>query len=283
MIDIHAHILPGIDDGPSTLDEAVAMVRMAAENGTTALVATPHHDYRFTFDPVLVDEKIEELRSAVGPFPAIHAGCELHFTADAIDDALKSPLKFTIGHGTYLLLEFSNSSIPKTTTAILALLLREGITPVIAHPERNPLLREIEDSLAEWGAMGCPIQITAGSIFGWFGTAAQRAAYRLLGRGLVHAVASDAHDLRVRPPVLNRAGQRIADRFGPARADALFVRHPNAVVTGRALPASVREEHSLWRRICERFAGRPQDRIFPVSERRRPELRSGATWHESGP
>lgn len=255
MIDIHTHILPGLDDGAPTLQDAVAIVRMAAKAGTTELVATPHHDMRFTFNAARVEEKLRELRASVGPVPRIHSGCELHFTPEAIDDALQHPTKFTIGNGHYLLLEFSDAFIPKTASEILDLFLKAGMTPIIVHPERNPLLRKMEGQVSEWCQMGCLIQLTAESFTGRFGAGARHAAERFLLRGSAHFVASDAHNTGARGPVLSTARQQIADKFGADVSNSLFLTNPRAVVSNLILPtAAARSPLTFWQQLRAKLA-----------------------------
>jgi protein-tyrosine phosphatase len=182
VIDIHSHILPGIDDGPTALEDAVAMLKIAAESGTTDIVATPHANARFTFDPELIDRKIAELQAAAGPVPRIHRGCDLHLTVENIQDALAQPAKYTINNKRYLLVEFSDAFIPDTMHEIFDRFQAAGLTPVVTHPERNVLLRAQIDRLRSWVEKGCLVQITAQSLLGRFGRTARRSADQLLQR-----------------------------------------------------------------------------------------------------
>ena len=113
MIDIHSHILPGLDDGPESVDESVAMLRIAAEAGTTDIVATPHSNLDYSFDPEQISERIAELSEAAGPAPHIHRGCDFLLSYDNIQDALANPTRYTINHRGYLLVEFSDLLIFK--------------------------------------------------------------------------------------------------------------------------------------------------------------------------
>lgn len=235
MIDIHSHILPGLDDGPRTLEESVAMLRIAAQAGTTEIVATPHANTEFCFQPELVAEKIAELAAASGDLVRIHSGCDFHLSYDNIQDALANPLKYTINQKGYLLVEFSDLLIARGMEEVFSRMRDVGITPVITHPERNWFLQQRLERLAIWVENGCPLQITAQSLLGRFGPDAKRFARELLKRDLVHFVASDAHDPDDRPPRLDEAYACVAKKLGPERAERLFVTNPRAALTGELI------------------------------------------------
>ena len=235
MVDIHCHILPGTDDGAPDEATAIAMCRLAAESGTTDLVATPHANDMFPFSPESNEEKRQRLQSAVGPVPRIHLGCDFRLSYDNIEAALATPTRFTINGHQYLLVEFSDQLIAQGTSEVFARMRAAGLTPIITHPERNPLLRDHGSRLAVWVDRGCLIQVTGGSLLGAFGDRARRAAMSLLDAGLVHIVASDGHDLERRPPVLADSFEFIADRWGDPVARRLLIENPGAVVEGAAI------------------------------------------------
>ena len=141
MIDIHSHILPGLDDGSKSLDESVDMLTQASAAGTTDIVASPHANQEYKFDPLVVEQKIGELQAAAGDAPQIHYGCDFHLTLENIEDALRFPGKYSINHRGYLLVEFSDFLIPKTTEEIFARMMNAGLRPIVTHPERNQLLQ----------------------------------------------------------------------------------------------------------------------------------------------
>lgn len=251
MIDIHSHILPGLDDGAGSLEEAVGMMRMAREGGTTDIVASPHANQEFAFDPQVVEQKIAELQQAAGEAPRIHYGCDLHLTLENIEDALRSPDKYSIDHRGYLLVEFSDFLIPKTTAGIFARMMAAGMRPIVTHPERNELLQRRVPELEAWVGQGCLVQVTAPSLLGRFGKAAKAAAGDLMARGLVHFLASDAHDTKHRPPVLDEARRYVEGEFGPEAAVWLLEENPRAVLAGApiiAAPPPLRKKkwYSPW-------------------------------------
>lgn len=232
MIDIHTHILPGLDDGARNLEEALGMLRMAAAAGTTDMVASSHANPEFAFDPQVAEERIAELQGAAGDSVRIHYGCELQLTLEGIENALRFPQEYSIGHHGYLLVEFSDFLVPKTTSAILGRMMDRGLRPIVAHPERNPLLRKRMSELEGWVGQGCSMQVTAHSLLGRFGKSAKAAGHELMARGLVHFLASDAHDLQHRPPVLDEVRRYVEETFDPEAADRLLLENPQSVLDG---------------------------------------------------
>jgi protein-tyrosine phosphatase len=262
LIDIHSHVLWGLDDGAKTLEDAVAMAEMAAASGTTDLVATPHASPRYKYDPELVRNRAAELETAIGERSAgrpaenlrLHIGCDFHLSYDNIQDALANPTKYTINNSRYLLVEFSDLLIFRNTAEIFERMLGEGMVPIITHPERNPLLRQRIDEMAVWVDAGAYVQVTAQSLTGHFGKRAQETSHALLRRGLVHFLASDAHDLMRRPPRLNEAHEVVVKTYGPELAELLCIRNPRAVLTGESIELpevgalkNPRKWYQIWR------------------------------------
>ena len=225
------------------------MMRQAAESGTTDIVATPHADFNYEFSPEAADEKIRELAEASGGAPRIHRGCDFHLYFENVERALADPGRFTINGKRYLLVEFSEVVIMDSAGDIFGRMLAAGMTPVITHPERNPLLVRSLEPIRRWVAAGCRVQVTAQSFFGRFGRHAQRAAEQLMQLSLVHFVASDAHNAGRRTPVLAEAFQHVGERYGAPRAEALFVTNPRAVLEGELVEAAVsgEEKRAWWR------------------------------------
>jgi protein-tyrosine phosphatase len=241
FVDIHSHFLWGLDDGPNEVATSLEMLRIAAENGTTDIVATPHSDLHFQFQPEEIENRLRQLSEAAGPKPRLHSGCDFHLHFDNISDCFANPTKYTINHLRYLMVEFSDLSIPKSIDQVFDRMLQSGITPVITHPERNMLLMNAIPHLVEWIHRGCLVQVTAQSFLGRFGKQAQNAAGDLMARAMVHFIASDAHDPVQRPPDLNPAYSLISTRYGESLALQLFCTNPAATLTGEALAVDMPE------------------------------------------
>ena len=234
------------------------MVKMAAEAGTTDIVATPHADLQYKFQPGVVSERIAALQAEVGSAIRIHRGCDFHLAYDNIQDALAHPTKYTINHKRYLLVEFSEMTIFPTTTEMFERLIGAGMVPVITHPERNSLLRQRVAELSRWAEMGCLVQITGASFLGNFGERAKTWSDSMMERGLVHVVASDGHDLEHRPPVLDEVREYLESKYGTEAAERLTITTPRAVIEGterlpeaQSAPAGsaggVKKWYQFWR------------------------------------
>jgi len=235
MVDIHSHILPEQDDGARTFDVALSMVRMAAVAGTTDIVASPHANSQFVFQPEVVEQKIAALQRAAGDALKIHYGCDFHLTPENIEDAIAAPGKYSIDHKGYLLVEFADNMVPKTMDSIFSRMLKAGLQPIVTHPERNPLLQKQLPELERWVNQGCLIQVTAQSLLGRFGKTAKSVSEELMRRGLVHFLASDAHDCQHRPPLLDEVWGLTAKQYGEDTARRLLEENPRAALTGAEL------------------------------------------------
>jgi protein-tyrosine phosphatase len=246
LVDIHSHILPGIDDGARTLDESLAMLQLAAAAGTTDIVATPHANNRFTFDEGVVEEKLAEVRAAAGDGIKIHRGCDFHLTPENIADALTNPAKYSIAGRGYLLVEFSDHSVPETASEIFRKMLNAGLRPVVTHPERNPKLRERLELVELWVDQGCYAQVTGSSLLGGFGKSAKEVADRLLRNSLVHFLASDAHDCNHRSPVLDAVWAHVVKQFGERTARGLLETNPAAALEGGKVERIRMDPRKKW-------------------------------------
>jgi protein-tyrosine phosphatase len=235
MIDIHCHILAGLDDGAKTLEESISMVRMASDSGTTDIVATPHASPHYRFDAEIIELKIAELRRATDNRVNLHAGCDFHLSATNIEEALVNPTKYAINHRSYILVEFSEFLIPPTSAEIFRRMQAAGVTPIVTHPERNQLLQSDPEQIEAWVENECLIQVTAQSFLGRFGKRAKDVADHWMRAGVVHFVASDAHDPEDRVPVLSEAYRYVASTYGSDQAERLFVANPKATLSGEPL------------------------------------------------
>ncbi len=236
MVDIHFHLLPGLDDGPGTLEMTLEMVAMAVADGTTHIVATPHASPRFALDPMLVGERLAEVSGIIGDKVTLGRACDFHLSFENLQDIVRRPEIYTINSKGYLLVEFADFAIPPTIDDTFHSMQLAGITPIITHPERNRILRRHTDWLDKWVSRGCAIQVTAGALLGRFGPNAQQIAEQWLATDRIHILASDAHNTSSRPPGLRAAFDRVAELRGEQVAQALCRENPLAAFEGRPLP-----------------------------------------------
>ena len=208
------------------------MLAIAAETGTTDIVATPHSDGQYRYDSGTVAERIAALTATTGGVPHIHRGCDFHMNPENIQECLEDPAKFTINGLGYLMVEFADTVVPPATEEIFRRFMALDIVPVITHPERNPILRQSVDRLRWWVEAGCAVQVTAQSLTGRFGKTVRRSAWGLLRQGLVHVLASDAHDTEDRPPRLDFALEIMTREMGAEAADLLLAENPSAIIGG---------------------------------------------------
>ena len=236
MVDIHSHILPEVDDGPKSWDVCVAMCRAAAADGITHMVASPHANDRYHYDREYMQGLVAHLQELVGDRPKITLGCDFHLSYENLQDAFANPSRYVIGKTHYLLVEFSNYGVPQNTTDSFHKLGDRGITVVITHPERNPILRENLQRVVEWAEQGCIIQMTGSALTGFWGERTRRAAEWLLESQAVHVLATDAHDLEKRIPILSTSRGAAAQIVGDEVAEALVTDNPSAIVNDQPLP-----------------------------------------------
>ena len=235
MVDIHCHILPGMDDGADTMETSIQMAEMAIADGITHVVGTPHSNAEYKFDPELIRQRRDELQAAVGDRLKLATGCDFHLSFDNLQDLQNNPQKYTINQKNYLLVEFADFAIPPSMDDTMHHLQLMGLSPIITHPERNALLRTKPERMYRWLHQGSYVQITALSLLGRFGSAAQHNAEKWLDEDRVHFVASDAHNLKSRPLQLRAAFDLVAKRRGEEVANALFHDNPLAAFEGHGL------------------------------------------------
>jgi len=209
---------------------------MAAADGITHIVATPHANYRFLFDPDVNRRVRDELQQQIGDSLTLLLGCDFHLSYENLEAVRLDPARFTINGRQYLLVEFADTNIPPNMDQIFFDLISLRLVPIITHPERNPLLSKDLEQIRKWIEAGSLVQITAGSFLGRFGKRAHKSAFQMLRRQMVHFIASDAHDAESRPPLLSEARQTIAAEQGEEVATALSESNPRAAVEGQPLP-----------------------------------------------
>ena len=199
MVDIHCHILPGLDDGAKSLEIAQAMGEMAIADGITHIIGTPHANPNYRFSPRTIRERRDELQAIFAGRLVLATGCDFHLSFENLQDIQYDSARYTLNQKNYLLVEFADYSIPPSLDQSLHELQLAGLHPIVTHPERNPLIRAQPERLYKWLGQGCYVQITAQSLWGRFGKAAQEMAQQWLSAGAVHFIASDAHNITSRP------------------------------------------------------------------------------------
>jgi protein-tyrosine phosphatase len=236
MVDIHSHILPGIDDGSRSLDDSLALCRIAAEDGITTIVMTPHvMEFRYPNTRETIEGPFELLAAAIASekIPLILVpGSEVHVAADLVTRLRDGDLMTYNDNRKYMLLEFPFQQIVSGTEEIVYRLRLAGVTPVIAHPERIGFFMDDHQRLESLLKLGALAQVTGGSLLGSFGEKSERAAWRMVERRLVHVVASDAHDQKHRRPELKAAAALLASKAGEETARLMSDEVPRAIVLG---------------------------------------------------
>ena len=236
MVDIHCHILFGLDDGARTIEDSLAMAEDAIADGITHVVGTPHSSTEHKFDFAKVQAVRDELQAKLGERLTLATGCDFHLNPENLQAIRKDPAPYCVNQKDYLLIEFNEFSIPPAMNQTLHELHLQGLRPIVTHPERNGILRTQADRLRDWVNQGCFAQVTAGSLVGVFGPVAKEQSWAWIEQGLVHFVSSDAHNTTRRPLKLKFAYDAVAERFGKENAQALFVDNPKAAFEGQPLP-----------------------------------------------
>lgn len=241
MIDVHCHLLPGIDDGAKTLDVSLAMAKMAAEDGIEVVACTPHimpgvYDNR----PADIRQKVAELQNHLrdaGIAITLVAGCDAHMRPDFVE-ALRTDQVQPIAGGRYVLFEPPHHVAPPMMSDCVFNIQAAGWVPILTHPERLTWIEDKYDLVTEFARSGVLIQITAGSVLGSFGPRPKYWADRMLGEGLVHILASDGHNASRRPPVMAKARDVVSSMLGAEEADNMVRVRPGIVVANR-LPSEM--------------------------------------------
>ncbi len=236
MVDIHSHILPEVDDGARSWEMAIQMCQMAAHDGIEHMVATPHANHEYPYSRQQFSSLLDELGTKIEPRIGLTLGCDFHFSFENLEALVRHPESYTVGKTPYLLVEFSDFAIPTGVSSKLQELMDWGLRPIVTHPERNPLLQQTPERVLRWVEHGCILQLTASAFTGRWGKRARAMAEWLLRRDAAHVLATDAHSLNSRPPILSTGRDAVAGLCGQELADVLVGGNPKAIVEGKPLP-----------------------------------------------
>ncbi len=259
MIDIHHHLLSGLDDGATDVETSVAMAKIASSDGITHVVCTPHANNHYEYDPAVIAGKVTALEERLqdeGVNLKLGRGCDFHLTYENVQQAKSDPARFSVNGLGYLLVEIADYGLPQGLTDTFYQLQIAGLTPILTHPERNPTLQSDTERMVNWLRGGVLIQVTTGSVLGQMGKAAQKMAHRLLERRWVHFLATDAHNTTSRAPRMQEAYDLVAAKYGPDYAHLLCVTNPLHAFQGKPLPTQPEpaglyadmEPESWWKR-----------------------------------
>jgi protein-tyrosine phosphatase len=241
MIDIHAHILPGMDDGAKNWEQTLQMARLAVEDGITLMVATPHLYKKRSVGSThlntreIILQRVAQLKDKLyeEKIPLeILPGCDFPLSFESLQ-FLDDGQALTINDANrYLLLELPDTALPPATEEICFHLQSKGITPIITHPERHMILQEMPYKLKRLIDLGCLVQMTGNSLTGWFGRGVKKISRQFVKLGYVHLLATDTHDPKRRPPVLSQAVKELSRLVGEKRAQAMVNDIPQKIIAG---------------------------------------------------
>jgi protein-tyrosine phosphatase len=241
MIDLHTHILPGIDDGSRSMEASVTMAELALDSGTTMLVATPHANQMGRFENFFTQELFqrfqalkEELEEEDIPLK-LYLGMEI-FASEDMGEKIRRKQLIGLNGSRYYLVEFGFHEEPERIERYLEILDEVDVVPLIAHPERYDCVKDDPDIVAQWKNRGALIQLNHGSLLGHFGSTAAQAGKELLERQLVTCVASDAHGIRGRTPELDEIQHLLQASLGEDQANKLLIDHPKRILANQTIP-----------------------------------------------
>ena len=235
MIDLHCHILPGLDDGAENFEEALAMAAIAAGHGMRHIVATPHCVSGGAWDVLESVTMLQELLDDERIPVRLHPGMEIFGTYETAR-FLRERKLLTINNSRYPLIEFAFHTDGEEETGILQSVIDAGYTPVVAHPERYSYVCQEPALINRWKKMGCLFQVNRGSLLGRYGYSAQRMGLALVRRGFAAAIATDAHSPVMRTPRARDVYDLLSYNISPAAAEMLMETNPGWIMNDRRLP-----------------------------------------------
>ena len=245
MIDLHSHILPGIDDGAKDLDMSLSMARMAVEDGTTHIACTPHFMPGVYENTVpAITNLIMKLDSALrdnGIELALIGGGDVHIATDIAEKLIGQSLP-TLGESNYFLFEPPHHVLPPGIVSLCKGIMDAGYIPILTHPERLTWIENHYDVICQLDELGVVVQLTAGSITGTFGKRALYWSERMLGEGRVDIIASDAHNTGSRPPGLSRARDMIALQWSDDEANKMVQKNPQCILANEPVAKKQRKK-----------------------------------------
>ena len=261
MIDLHAHLLHTLDDGPKTLEESLNMCRIAYNDGIHTIVATPHTlNGVYETDWPTVLRKVQELNDALSQCGMGNGKCGIQEPGSVIPDSeIRNPkstlrilpgadVRFSSeiiqlyekgmagtlnGNGKFMMIEFPPQEIPTKAEDLFFRLLTKGIIPIITHPERNGEIAQRPERYYHFIRMGCLGQVTGMSLTNGFGSGVRKVAEKLISHRLIHIIASDAHSVQERPPTLSPAVKAAARILGEEEALRMVTEYPQKVLDGK--------------------------------------------------
>lgn len=239
MIDVHCHLLHGVDDGPDTLEESLDLCRIAVADGITRAVVTPHiHPGRWDNTRKSVRQACMDLQRQLERLEIplqLGFAAEVRLTEEIPEQIVRDEIPFYGDLEGYkiMLMEFPHGYLVPGSQKLAAWLIDHGVRPMIAHPERNRQVMKDPAQMQAYLDLGCWLQVTAGSVIGQFGKRSQSVAQYFMNRDEVSLLASDGHNARARPPVLSKVFDHVQQEFGSERANRLFIETPSSIVASQ--------------------------------------------------
>lgn len=258
IIDLHSHLIPGIDDGAQTLEGALELARLGEAEGVTHLVLTPHHRnglyvnrsedvLRFTAD-------LKEKFAAAGLKMQLFPGQEIRLTEDFLEDYYNNDLLSLDAQGRYYLIEFPTCRLPDYSLKLIEEIIELGLTPIIAHPERNHAFAADFNLLYTYIEMGCLAQVTSSSYVGFYGDQLRQTAKEMISRNLIHIVASDVHHMQHRPFNMQLAFETLEKDFG-AETASYFQKSARHIINGEEVEVKTPQGETVRKKRKKRFFG----------------------------